>query len=64
MLDVRQVGRPSWRPGARSSSLFDAGGSLNSTDRFSLLFMAGHTIAGAPHTVAYIALYWTGPRRS
>ncbi|MGH8155734.1 MAG: hypothetical protein ACREP0_10970 [Rhodanobacteraceae bacterium] len=44
-------------------TVLNAGGYLNFTPGFSLLFSAGRSIAGARHTVAYLGLYWTwGPR--
>ena len=35
------------------------GGSYNVSEHFSLLFSAGHTVAGEDHTFWYFALYWT-----
>lgn len=40
-------------------TLLNAGGYLNFTKSFSLLFSAGGSVAGARHTVAYLGLYWT-----
>lgn len=40
-------------------TLLNAGGYLNFSQHFSLLFSAGGSIAGARHTVAYLGLYWT-----
>ena len=40
-------------------TLLDVGGYLNFSQRFSLLFSAGGSVAGARHTVAYLGLYWT-----
>ena len=43
-------------------TLLNAGGYLNFSKNFSLLFSAGGSVAGARHTVAYFGLYWTwGP---
>ncbi|HEX5399728.1 MAG TPA: transporter, partial [Verrucomicrobiae bacterium] len=35
------------------------GGSLNVNEHFSLLFSAGHSVAGDNHTLWYFGLYWT-----
>ncbi len=35
------------------------GGSYNFNEHFSLLFSAGHSIAGDEHTLWYFGLYWT-----
>ena len=40
-------------------TLLNAGGYLNVSQNFSVLFSAGASGAGAPHTVAYLGLYWT-----
>ena len=41
------------------------GGSYNFNEHFSLLFSAGHSIAGDRHTFWYFGLYWTwGPEKS
>ncbi len=41
------------------------GGSYNFNEHFSLLFSAGHTIAGDRHTFWYFGFYWTwGPEKS
>ena len=40
-------------------TLLNAGGYLNFSQNFSLLFSAGASVAGARHTVAYLGLYWT-----
>lgn len=45
--------------GGRSSTFLDAGGYFNFTQKLSLLFMMGHTVAGERHTVGYLGLYWT-----
>ncbi len=39
--------------------LLDAGGYLNFSQNFSLLFSAGASVAGARHSVGYLGLYWT-----
>lgn len=45
-------------------TVLNAGGYLNFSQNFSLLFSAGGSVAGARHTVAYLGLYWTwGPAR-
>ncbi len=46
---------------ARGSTFWDGGGYLNfpSIKGLSLLFMAGHTIAGERHTIGYLGLYYT-----
>lgn len=44
-------------------TLLNAGGFYNFTDSFQLLFTAGRSISGEPHTIAYLGLYWTwGPK--
>jgi hypothetical protein len=46
----------------RASALLDLGGSYNISPGFSLLFAAGHSVAGQAETYAYLGLYWTwGP---
>lgn len=40
-------------------TLLNAGGYLNFSKNFSLLFSAGGSVTGARHTVAYLGLYWT-----
>ena len=40
-------------------TLLNAGGYLNVSQNFSVLFSAGASAAGAHHTVAYLGLYWT-----
>ncbi|HEX5960860.1 MAG TPA: hypothetical protein VFY97_06395 [Rhodanobacteraceae bacterium] len=47
-------------------TLLNAGGYLNFTQGFSLLFSAGGSVAGARHAVAYLGLYWTwsSPRQA
>ncbi len=48
--------------GGRSSTIINSGGFYNFNPNFSLLFTAGHTVAGESHTVGYLGLYWTwGP---
>ncbi len=48
--------------GARSSALWNFGGSYNFTPDFSLLFTAGHSFQGDGNVVAYLGLYRTwGP---
>ncbi|MDE3099575.1 MAG: hypothetical protein KGJ88_08870 [Verrucomicrobiota bacterium] len=43
----------------------NAGGYYNVTQHFSVLFSAGHTVAGDTHTFWYFGLYWTwGPEKS
>ncbi|MEO7198665.1 MAG: hypothetical protein ABIY56_00435 [Dokdonella sp.] len=42
-----------------SYTVFNAGGYLNFSQKFSLLFSAGASVAGARHTVGYLGLYWT-----
>jgi len=45
--------------GGRQSTFWNGGGYYNVRENVSLLFMAGHTVSGEPHTVAYIGLYST-----
>ena len=40
-------------------TLLNAGGYLNFSPSFSLLFSAGASVTGARHTVGYLGLYWT-----
>lgn len=41
------------------------GGSYNFSEHFSLLFSAGHSVAGDHHLLWYFGLYWTwGPEKS
>jgi hypothetical protein len=48
--------------GARSSALWNFGGSYNFTPDFSLLFTAGHSFAGDGNSIFYLGLYRTwGP---
>jgi hypothetical protein len=44
---------------ARQTTFVDGGGYYNFCSNLSLLFMAGHTVAGERHTVGYIGLYYT-----
>lgn len=38
------------------------GGYYNVNKHFSILFNAGRQVAGEPHTIGYLGLYWTwGP---
>jgi len=46
--------------GGPGSAIANLGGSVNFSEGFSLLFSAGHSIAGERHTVWYLGLYWTG----
>ncbi len=49
---------------AEYTLIANAGGYWNFIGDFSLLFSAGHSIAGEQHLVAYAALYWTwGPEK-
>jgi hypothetical protein len=43
----------------RGFAALNFGGSCNVTGHFSLLFSAGHSVAGDKHTLWYFALYWT-----
>lgn len=43
-----------------SFTIANVGGYYNFTKNFSMLFSAGHSIAGEPHLEGYFALYWTG----
>jgi len=45
--------------GGRGGAILNAGGMLDLGPGFSLLFSAGHTVAGERHGVAYLGLYWT-----
>ena len=40
-------------------TLLNAGGYLNFSQNFSVLFSVGASVAGARHNVAYLGLYWT-----
>ncbi len=49
-------------PGSRATYLWNVGGYYNFTPDFSLLFSAGHSLAGEGNSVFYLALYRTwGP---
>jgi hypothetical protein len=48
--------------GGRSATILNGGGYYNFNPGFSLLFSAGRTVQGEPHTVAYLGLYWTWGR--
>ena len=45
-----------------ATTIANFGGYYNFTAGFSLLFSAGHSVAGAVHRVAYLGLYWTWGR--
>ena len=45
--------------GDRGFAALNFGGSYNVNEHFSLLFSAGHSIAGDQHTLWYFGLYWT-----
>jgi hypothetical protein len=45
--------------GGRSATIANGGGYYDFNPGFSLLFSAGRTVRGEPHTVAYLGLYWT-----
>jgi hypothetical protein len=51
-------------PSPRSSTLVDAGGYYNFNPGFSLLFAAGHSVAGQGETYAYLSLYWTWGKKA
>ena len=44
----------------RSFTIINAGGYYKFTKNFSLLFSAGHSVAGEQHIAGYLGLYWTG----
>jgi hypothetical protein len=46
--------------GGPGSAIANVGGSINFTEKFNLLFSAGHSVSGERHTVWYLGLYWTG----
>ena len=46
--------------GGRGASVLNGGGVTALGHGFSILFSAGHSIAGERHGVAYLGLYWTG----
>ena len=43
----------------RGFAAVNFGGSCNLNEHFSLLFSAGHSVAGDDHTLWYFAFYWT-----
>jgi len=45
--------------GGQGATIVNAGGTLDLGPGFSLLFSAGHTVAGECQGVAYLGLYWT-----
>ena len=45
--------------GDRGFAALNFGGSYNVNDHFSLLFSAGHSVAGDGHALWYFGLYWT-----
>ncbi len=64
LSDRLTLGAETFYAGATSSdsrftTLADAGGYATIRGALSLLFMAGHSIAGDSHTVAYLGLYYT-----
>jgi hypothetical protein len=49
--------------GGRTTVLYNLGGFYKFTEDFQLLFTVGHGLAGDPHLIAYVGLYWTwGPK--
>jgi Putative MetA-pathway of phenol degradation len=49
----------------RAYAALNFGGYYNFTEHFSLLFSAGHSVAGDNHFLWYFGLYWTwGPEKS
>lgn len=46
-------------PSPRGATMIDAGGYYNFSKGFSLLFAAGHSVAGQSETYAYFSFYWT-----
>ncbi len=48
--------------GARGATYLDAGGYYNCRENLSLLFMAGHSVAGEQRSTAYVGLYYTWGR--
>lgn len=48
--------------GGRGTTFLDGGGYLDVRGGLSLLFMAGHTVAGESRTVGYLGLYYTWGR--
>ncbi len=47
--------------GATPTTFYNVGGYINPSDQFSLLFSAGHSIAGQSHAIGYVGLYYTYP---
>jgi Putative MetA-pathway of phenol degradation len=45
--------------GDKGFAALNCGGSYNFDEHFSLLFSAGHSVAGDEHTLWYFGLYWT-----
>jgi hypothetical protein len=43
----------------RGYAALNFGGQCNFSEHFSLLFSAGHTVAGDDHALWYVGLYWT-----
>jgi hypothetical protein len=43
----------------KATKFMNFGGFYNFTKNFSLLFTAGHSIAGENHLISYLGLYWT-----
>jgi hypothetical protein len=43
----------------RGFAALNFGGQYNVDEHFSLLFSAGHSVAGDDHTLWYFGLYWT-----
>ena len=48
--------------GLTPATFYNVGGAINPTDRFSILFSLGHSIAGASQAIGYVGLYVTFPR--
>jgi len=55
--EVFHQGAP--RVDSRASTLLDVGGDYTLRGPLNLLFMAGHSVAGERHAVAYLGLYYT-----
>jgi hypothetical protein len=49
---------------AHQTTFVDSGGYYNFSEKLSLLFMLGHTVAGERHTGGYLGLYYTWGRHS
>jgi hypothetical protein len=43
----------------KATAIANFGGYYNVTKNFSLLFTAGHSVAGERHLVSYLGFYWT-----